>query len=793
MHTNYLKSAFRNLRRNTGYSLINIGGLAAGMAVALIIGLWIRDEFSFNHYHRNYDRLAQVIQNVTNNGEVQTWFSVPFPLADELRSNYGSDFESVVMASGTYPHVLAWEDKLLTRSGTFFEPGGPELLSLQLQEGSTDLKDPGTILLSASTAKAVFGDTDPMHKTIRVDDQMTVQVTGIYEDVPRNSAFSDLGFIMPWQLYYDNSGWVKTASDPWRPNAFSLFVKLTENADPGQVSARIKDAKLKHMSTELAKKKPALFLLPMSRWHLYSEYRDGINTGGRIRYVRMFGIIGVFVLFMACINFMNLSTARSEKRAKEVGVRKAIGSGRRQLIGQFLGESLFFAGLSFAVSLLLVQGLLPFFNNISDKAMTLPWKEPVFWGVGLAFILVTGLIAGSYPAFYLSSFRPVKVLAGPFKAGRWAALPRKVLIVLQFTVSVSLIIGTMIVFSQIKFAQNRPLGYNADGLVAIPVVNGEIHKHFDVFKAALMDEKAVIAVAETTNPTTETWSTSSGFDWRGKDPNLSVDFPNVGVSLGYGETIGWKFLEGRDFSADFPTDSTGFILNEAAARYMNLENPIGETIKWFGTPCHVIGVVEDMVMGSPYQPVKPTIFYLDESPGNFVVAKLNPEAGAPASLDKIERIFRKYSPAQPFEYSFADEEFSKKFNTEKRVGKLASFFAVLAVFISCLGLFGLASFVAEQRTREIGIRKVLGASIFNIWKLLSEDFVVLVIIACVAAAPLAWYFLNGWLENFSYRTRISGWIFAAAGLGALAITLLTVSFQSIRAALANPVKSLRSE
>ncbi|GJM34538.1 MAG: ABC transporter permease [Saprospiraceae bacterium] len=794
MYQNYLKSAWRNLLRNSGYSLINIGGLAIGMAVAMLIGLWIWDEVSFNKYHDNYDRLSRVIQNVTNNGEVQTWFQVPLPLAEELRNNYGSDFEQVVMASGTYDHILTWKDKLLTRSGAFFEEPGAALLGLKMIKGSREaLKDPTSILLSESTAKAFFGDADPINESIKIDDELSARVAGVYEDIPQNSTFADLTFMGPWKMLHDHSEWMRTMDDPWRPNAFALYVQLPEHADLALVSEKIKDAKLKNLGVDLAKKKPELFLHPMNQWHLHSQFKNGINIGGKIKYVWLFGVIGVFVLLMACINFMNLSTARSEKRAKEVGVRKAVGGGRWQLISMFLGESLFLSAFSFVFSLLLVQMVLPSFNQVADKAITIPWNNGYFGFLCLAFILFTGLLAGSYPAFYLSSFRPVKVLAGPFKAGRWAAIPRKALIVLQFTVSVVLIIGTLIVFNQIEYVRNRPLGYNTNSLVFIPVITNEIHKHFEVIQSELIQADVITIMTESTNPPTQIWSTTSGISWTGKDPDLSVDFPQFGVAHDYGKTVGWQFIAGRDFSKDYATDSTGLILNKAAVQYMGLEHPIGETIRWFGDPYQVVGVVEDMVMGSPYDPVRPAVFYLDNSAGNFVLTKLNPEVSAATALEKIETVFKKFNPTQPFEYSFADEDFAKKFGNEQRIGELASFFAILAIFISCLGLFGLASFVAEQRTKEIGIRKVLGASIFNIWKLLSRDFIVLVIISCVIAAPIAYFFLQDWLEGYEYRTEISRWVFGAAGLGALMITVLTVSFQAIKAALANPVKSLRSE
>ncbi|GAB3995534.1 ABC transporter permease [Spirosoma daeguense] len=796
MIRNYLKIALRNLVKNKVYSFINIAGLSVGMTVALLIGLWLWDELSFDSYHEHSDRIAQVKQHLTNNGEVQTWNTTPFPLADELRKQYGDNFKYVVLAREDGDHVLTHGNEKFTKRGIYFEPEITEMLSLKMLKGSRDgLKEPASILLSESVAKALFKDADPMDKLITIDNRLSVKVTGVYEDLPHNSTFEEVKFMAPWNLYYNNTDWVRTAAayEPWRPNAFHTFVQLTEKADFDNVSAKIKDAKLKHVNKELANKKPELFLHPMRQWHLYSEFKNGVNVGGKIQYVWLFGIIGAFVLLLACINFMNLSTARSEKRAKEVGIRKAVGSIRSQLIYQFFFESLVMAMFSLVLSLLLAQLLLPFFNEVADKNVSILWGNPIFWGICLGFTVITGLVAGSYPAFYLSSFQPVKILKGTFRLGRWAAVPRKALVVVQFTVSITLIIGTIIVFRQIEFAKNRPIGYDSNGLVTIPIVTPNIHRHFDAIKSELTQLGAIKAIAESGESVTEIWSSSSAFDWTGKDPNLSIDFSIVNVSHDYGQTIGWAFREGRDFSKNFKTDSTGLILNEAAVKFMGLTNPIGQTVKWYDNSFTIIGVVKNLVMQSPYQEVKPCIFSLANDAGTYTILKINPSASANDALGKIETIFKKFNPSQPFEYRFVDEEYAKKFDNEERIGKLATGFAILAIFISCLGIFGLASFVAEQRTKEIGIRKVLGASVVNLWQLLSFDFIILVVISCLIAAPIAYYFLNGWLQTYTYRTAISWWIFVASGVGALVITLLTVSFQSIKAALVNPVKSLRAE
>ena len=774
------------------HSFINIIGLSLGMAVAILIGLWMFDELSFDKNFENYDHIARVVQNVNNNGEVQTWREVPYPLAEELRTNYSRDFKHIVMAT-TGDHIISIGNNKLKDRGGYFEKEMPEMFTLDMLKGKRNaLYDPSSVIISESAAKAYFNNEDAVNKLIKVDQMPPMKVTGVYRDFPQNSAFANLNFISSWD-FYDTHSDLKSMEDPWRPNFTSLFVQVNDNADFKAVSARIKDAKLKKVNALLQKKKPELFLIPMSQWHLYSEYKNGKNTGGAIKYVRMFMIIGIFVLLLACINFMNLSTARSEKRAKEVGIRKTIGSLRSQLIWQFFCESLLTVAFAFLLSILLARAALPFFNQVSNKHMSILWSSPVFWLTGMGFILITALVAGSYPAFYLSSFTPLKVLKGTFKAGRFAAIPRKVLVVLQFSVSVSLMVGTLIVYRQIQFAKDRPVGYSRANLITIPTSNASIHDHFNAVEDELKHTGAIASFAESESPTTGIWNSTSGFSWPGKDPNLSTDFGVVSASYDYGKTIGWQIKEGRGFSKDFPTDTAAVILNEAAVRYMNLKNPLGQTMTWWNHPLRVIGIVNNMVIESPYDEARPVIFTLSNYAGNMAILKLNPSVSAKDALSKIEPVFRKYNADQPFEYKFVDDDYAAKFGDEERIGKLAGIFSTLAIIISCLGLFGLTSFVAEQRKKEIGVRKVLGASVFNVWNLLSKDFVKLLILSFLIAFPLSYYFMFNWLQGYTYRTPLSGWIFFAAGLGSLIITILVVSMQAVKAAVANPVRSLRTE
>lgn len=797
MYQSYFKIGWRNLLRNKGYSMINIGGLALGMSVAMMIGMWIHDELSYDTYHQNYERIARVIRNGTLNGETFSSTYMPFPLADELRTKYGSNFKHVAMAMQG-DHILDTGEKKQTQKGLFIEAGAPEMFTLKMLKGSwSGLKEPQSIFLSESLAKNLFGDEDPMEKQLKINSSMDVKVTGVYEDLPRNSHFNGVRFMAPWQLFASVNAWMQYQG--FANNFLDIYVELQPAAEPDKVSENIKDAILVNIQEhkEYVAANPQLFLHPMSKWHLRSEWKNGVNTGGLIEFVWLFGVIGTFVLILACINFMNLSTARSEKRAKEVGIRKVMGSVKTQLVNQFFSESFLVVTLAFLCSLFLVAISLPWFNQLAAKEMIMPWKYLNFWLTSAVFIFFTGLVAGSYPALYLSSFQPVRVLKGLFRVGRFAAVPRKVLVVVQFTVSVTLVVGTIIVYQQIQFAKNRPVGYNRDGLLMMPITTPEFYSNIRVLINELKGSGVVEEVALSGGPTTRYWSTQGGFTWKGKDPAQQAEFAALSVSPEYGNTVGWQFLSGRDFSIEFASDSAGFVITESAAKLFNFDDPVGETVHWEpgwrkAGDFRIIGVIRDLVMESPFGTPMPTVFFISGYT-NWINIKIKPQVSTAESLPVIESVFRKIVPSVPFDYKFADEEYRAKFAAEERIGRLTSVFASLAILISCLGLFGLASFVAEQRTKEIGIRKVVGASVFSLWKMLSKDFVVLVVISCIISIPIAYYFLSDWLQKYDYKTEISLWVFSISGLGAITITLLTVSYQAIKAALMSPVNSLRSE
>ncbi len=794
MIKSYARIGWRNMLRHKGYSFINIGGLAAGLAVVMLIGLWIFDELSYNKYHANYNRIARVWVNHNFNGRIDSQWSLPFPLAGELRTQF-SDFEYVSVASWSYNHFLSRGEDKFTREGMFVDPEFLKLASLKMVRGNLDaLKDPHSIVVNESLAKTFFGNDDPIGKDLNIDLNHPVVIAGVYEDLPSNNYFATPQWLANMQIYMSEYINNPRALTHWGDYSYQTFVSLRENVSLEESSERIRDVVMKN--AEHADSKPQLFLQPMSRWHLYSVYENGVNVGGDITFVWLFGTIGVFVLLLACINFMNLSTARSESRAKEIGLRKTIGSYRGQLILQFLVESIIIVTIAFVIAIGIVLLSLGKFNEWTGKTIQIPFDNPVLWLIAVSFVLITGLIAGSYPAFLLSSFNTVSILKGTFRLGWFSGFSRKTLVVVQFIVSVTLVVGTITVYEQIKYAHNRPIGYDKDGLVTTygyPFIETARNPNiYDALREELMNTGAVLNMGKSSSPTTNIYSYQSDFDWEGKDPATIPNFGVVWQSHDYGKTIGVEIIDGRGFSREFASDTAAMILNEAAVEYMGLKDPVGKTVKFNFMPFTVIGVMRNMLTESPYTPMIPLVHMISYR-ANIITMKLDPTRSAAENLALIEPVFKKFRPAVTFEAQFADLEFERKFNKERRIAGLALAFTLFAIVISCLGLFGLASFTAQQRTREIGIRKVSGASVFNLWSLLSRDFVLLVTISCALAIPIAWMFMKQWLSQFSYATPLPAWIFIAATIGAVLLTLITVSYQAIRAAKANPVKSLRSE
>jgi putative ABC transport system permease protein len=789
MIRNYLKVAWRNLLRNKGLSFINIFGLSVGMAFVLVIGIWVKYEHNYDRFHSNIDRIAQVRKHTLFNNEKNTQVAVMLPLYDELRTNY-PEVKRVSRAQPFNNRSLVVGEKKLSKNGFYVDPDFLRIFSFPVIKGDkeTALNDPNSIVLTQSLAKTLFGKEDPINKIIRYDNTYNLKVTAVVKDCPDNSSIH-FEFLAPFEFRVNNFPGVKEARTRWGNNFVMTVVEMKEGASMAALSKKIE-----HLIVQKDPKETnqTLFLHPLSKWHLYDEFKNWVNTGGRIEFVRLFTIVGIFVLLIACINFMNLATARSEKRAREVGVRKAIGSPRTQLIFQFLSESMLTAFIAFLISLGLIQVLLPILRDLGFYNISFDMSDAGLLISIFAVCIITGLVAGSYPAIYLSSFMPVKILKGRISQGKGATIFRKTLVVSQFIISIALITGTIIVFQQVKHATSRSIGYDPNNLVTLPGSN-ELRKNYTAMKQELLNTGLIEAVSKASSPMTGIYNTWDGFSWEGQEKRSDIGFDVIMTEYDYEKTSGMKFVAGRPFSREYKTDSNGMIINQAALRLMGFENPLGKTVKIDDESFAIIGVIENMVMNDPFKPVSPAVMlFRPNNAGNFFI-RLKKDASPQKALAAIQPIVERHNPSLPFEYKFTDEEFGKKFRLEKQVAGLSGIFAGLAIFISCLGLLGLAAFMAERRTKEIGIRKVLGASVSRIWILLSREFVLLVLIASVIASPITYWQMSNWLQKYDYRIDISSWVFLLAGILALVIALVTVSTQAIKAALANPVKSLRTE
>lgn len=803
MIINYLKTGFRHLVRNRVTTIINVGGLALGMAIAILIGLWVNDEFTFDHHHTKHERIAQVYK-----GKAQKW--LPYPLALELKENYHRLFKSIAITNPHYEHILSSGDEKTGSVGMFAEPALPAMLTLDMIEGSIDgLSDAHSILLSESAARLLFGNEPAIDKMVRVDNKLDVKVTGVYKDIPQNSSFQEVKFMIPWQLFVVDNPWMQTGAG-WDNHFLFVYTELADGVTNEEVAPVIAEAAIKvirdidYMKQELQYDQ-TVWTMPMDRWHLHSTF-DPATVGfsnGPVQFVYLVAAIGVFILLLACINFMNLATARSERRVREVGVRKAIGSLRSQLVGQFYCESFIVVILSLVIAVVIASLALPSFNELAGKAMTLPFANINFWIASISLTIITGVLAASYPALYLSSFRPAVVLKGRIQGGKVASLFRRLLVTIQFTVSISLVIATIVVYKQIVFTKNREVGYTREGLLMIRSFTGGAGRNigaskFETLRNEMLKTGMAKEISYAGGKVTSAWSQGGGFTWEGKDPSYEPTIGTLHVDHRFGRTVGWKIVAGRDFEEGVASDSSAFVINEAAAKELGMMDPVGEVIHWkskwhfMDKDFTVIGIVSNLMMKSPYDNVMPAVFYLQPFVSTVHV-RLNDQVNPGEAVSKLETAFKKILPDQPFQYQFADDEYNRKFAYEERVGKLASVFAVLAISISCLGLFGMAVYMTERRTKEIGIRKVVGASVFGLWRMMSSEFVIIVAVSFLIAAPIAWFSLDKWMQNFVYRTELSWDVFAAAGIGSLLVTLLTVSFQLVKAASQNPVRSLKTE
>jgi putative ABC transport system permease protein len=790
MIRNYFKVALRGIRNNKGYTALNVMGLAIGMAVAMIIGLWVYNEHSYDKFLPDYGQVYRVKRNFNANGDTLTFNTTSLRLAEALRKDI-PELEYVAECDWISLHgVMAGETKLYLRGAT----AGTDFLKIfqyPLLNGNvnTVFSDPYSIVLTESTAKALFGNVDPIGKMVRYDNKDNLKVTGLLKDLPANSTLQ-FNWVIPFSYLDQTRPAVKASrTGSFGANGYQIFVKLKPGVSQAQVAPKIRG--IQHIQKDNSNAMNSMVILePLKQWHLYGKYENGQVTGGFVEYVRMFSIIGALVLLIACINFINLTTARSEKRAKEVGIRKAVGSLRRNLVFQFLIESFLLTFFAFIISLLLVQLALPAFNTLASTRLKIPFFNGTFWLVAAASIILTAIIAGSRPAFYLASFQPVKVLKGVLHGGKKSSLPRKVLVTIQFSCSIVLIISTIIIYQQIQHAKDRPTGYDVNRVI-VTNSNIDLNRNYTALKNELLQQGIVSAVTQASSPATDIYWHTDLDAFPGKQGNETVELGAIIVGEDYFKTLGMSMKEGRDFAG--VNDTLSVIFNESAIKVLRLKNPVSEIVSWGGTQFKIAGVVKDALMISPFSPADPTMFFCDPKSKSNIMYRLSPSIKTQDAVARLTTIFNKYNPAFPYNYQFADEEYAAKFKLEMLIGKLSGVFALLAIFISCLGLFGLAAYMAEQRTKEIGIRKVLGASIPQVWLLLSKDFVVLVLISCVVAAPIALYFLQNWLQKYEYRIDIGPGVFIVAAVMALIITLLTISFQAIKAAIANPTQSLRSE
>ncbi len=786
MLKNYFKIAFRNLKKNKGFTAINIVGLAIGMAAAMLIMLWVNYQLTFNKTFPKNDQLYVVGSKEFSDGQIAVWFSTAKPLAPALK-NEVPEIKNVSRLSGSKGLLLdIGEKKVPSKVGAFVDSAFLNMFELPISAGKRNsaLTDPNQIVVSEDLANRLFGNTDVLGKTVRIDSTNVLTISGVLEKDLGNNIFQGYDYFLPWTLF-EKLGY---SDNQWGNSSVDLYVELEKNTALEKIQKQILD-----ISKRNSKVETQTFLKPFGDLYLYNKYENGALAGGRIEMVKTFMLIAGLILLIACINFMNLSTAQSEKRAKEVGIRKVVGAQKRSLVLQFLSESFILAFISGMLALLIVTLLVPSFNNLVGLKLSLPWKDINFWGLIFGFIMLTGFLAGIYPAFFLSSFNPIKVLKGKFRQVQNKVNPRKILVVIQFSTAIILIVSTIVIQKQIKHAQDRDFGFEKENLIYVNEV-GDISKNSRLIKQELLDQNIAQSVSRFMSPLTERWSGWNGFTWEGKDPNAIIQFNRQTGDDKVVETAGFELIAGRDFDlSKFPTDSSAAIINETAAKVMNFKDPIGQYFDDSGQKFQIIGVIKDFIQESPFDPVKPLVFEGASRWMNNMHIRFNQTLNTEEALRKAEAIFKKYNPDYPFDYKFVDEAYAKKFSETQKTGRLATLFAGLTIFISCLGLFGLAAFMAESRTKEIGIRKVLGASVIKVTGMLSKEFIVLIICSCLLAFPIAYWAMNKFLSEYSYRISIDWTIFAIAGIGAISVTLLTVSYQSIKAALANPVDSLRDE
>ena len=789
MITNYLKTALRNFWRNKSFSLINVFGLALGMACSVLIMLWVQDEKATDGFFKDTDRLFSIYERQYYDNKIEAFHGTPGIISDEIKK---------IIPDIEYASGMAWNekntfqvgDKIMKQEGNSAGADFFKIFSYRLLQGNaaTALNTPTSIAISQKMAVDFFGSPQAaIGKTIRYENRTDFKVTAVFDNVPRLSS-RKFDFLINWENFLARNTWAKQ----WGNNGPAALIKLRANADPLAVEKKIRKFLDNYNKEQDAGFRIELGLQRYDDLYLHSNFKNGEISGGRIEYVRLFSVVAIFILLIACINFMNLTTARSVKRAREIGIRKVVGAVRWSLRGQFIGEAILLSFFAIIICLATVVLILPYFNSITGKEIPLPFSQSAFWISVVLLTLITGFISGSYPAIFLSSLNPIRVLKGTLKFSPAAAWFRKGLVVFQFTLSTVLIIGTIVVSRQVEYIQSENLGYDRENLIYLPL-EGELVKKYSLLKQEILKQPAIRHVTRISQTPTLIENGTQGVEWEGKDPNTQPMFTQISVGLDFAKTMNTKIIAGRDYSKDYATDSVGYILNESALKKIGYKDPIGKPLTFWGQKGTIIGIVKDFHFNSLHEPINPLVIRYGEKESYGSMLIRTDAARTKEALATLERITKQLNPSFPFTYYFSDEEYQKLYKSEEVMSSLANSFAFLAIFISCLGLLGLAMFTAEQRTKEIGIRKVLGASVSSLFTLMSKEFMILVCVSLLIASPLAWWLMNSWLQNYAYRTTISWWMFGLAGVLAVMIALLTVSFQASKAAIANPIKSLRTE
>lgn len=792
MINNYIKIAWRNLLKNKAFSSINIIGLAIGMAGALLIALWLQNMLSMDRFHKKGDRLYVISNRDMNQGQMWAWVNTPKIMGPTLKKDF-PDIEKFTRYDQFNNFLTTYNNKKIVSQVAFVDPGFFDMFSFPIVKGNKNklLQNANSVVLTQKFAETLFGNSDPVGKTIKIDSVNLVTVDAVLQDLPNNTSMQ-FDYLLSWE-YAKKIGYT---DDNWQNNSIETYVLLRETTPLEAFNNKIRLVSQNHINVgnNEIRSTNEIFAFPYQDAYLYNKSVNGTYTAGRIQLVHLFTWIGSFILLVACINFMNLSTARSERRAKEVGVRKVVGADRKSLIAQFIVESVLisFAAMILAVGCIIL--ILPAFNNLVEKNLHISLLSGSNWLFLIIFTIITGVLAGSYPAFFLSSFKPLKTLKGKLNSYKRGLSVRSILVILQFSIAIILTIATIIIFQQIQHTKDRDRGYDDNGLL-VSSISGELEKNYLNLRNELLASNAVVSVSKNMSPVTDRYSNGMGFSWPGSsESDKKVSFNRFSTDADAVENLGFTLLSGRDIDIyKYKTDSNAMLLTETAVKSMRLQNPIGQVIHGDREDWTVVGVIKDFIVDSPYGETLPMIIFGPKSWFTNIHYRLNPNNSTVNNLKTVADIFKKFNPDYPFEYKFIDKNFEAKFKETQSIGTLSMLFAVLTIFISCLGLFALIAYMAETRMKEIAVRKVLGASVGQLTSLLSVDFIKLVLIAILIASPIAWWVMDNWLQDYNYRIEIQWQYFAAAGLMAILISLATISFQTIKAALANPVDSLRDE